>query len=176
MTQTMSSMVTAVSAMLVARMILRTPTGGRMKTLRWSCVGTIECRGSSRYRCDRKQLSCSSCSFSRMISSHPASLCKIQYLIPPTAAICDPPGPQESSPVLPRVHSQYLPEIWTPSPPPPPCTASTNRLCCQIGNDDSDPDRCKQASGSLQGSSTEPTCCICCVIRSVDKGALLMSS
>ena len=47
MTQTMSSMVTAVSAMLVARMILRTPTGGRRKTLRWSCVGTMECRGSS---------------------------------------------------------------------------------------------------------------------------------
>lgn len=47
MTQTMSSMVTAVSAMLVAKMILRTPAGGRRKTLRWSCVGTMECRASS---------------------------------------------------------------------------------------------------------------------------------
>ena len=47
MTHTMSSMVTAVSAILVARMSLRTPGGGRMKTLRWSWVGTMECRGSS---------------------------------------------------------------------------------------------------------------------------------
>ena len=43
-----SSMVMAVSAMLVARTILCTPTGGRKKTRRWSAAGTMLCRGRMR--------------------------------------------------------------------------------------------------------------------------------
>ena len=62
-----------VSAMFVARTILRTPTGGRLKTLRCSAAGTMLCRGRTMYLLLLRALCLpSSCSFSRMISSHPA--------------------------------------------------------------------------------------------------------
>lgn len=60
------------SAMLVARTILRTPTGGRLNTLRCSAAGTMLCKGRIEYLLPPRALCLfSSCSFSRMISSHP---------------------------------------------------------------------------------------------------------
>ena len=62
-----------VSAMLVARTILRTPIGGLTNTLRWSAAGTMLCSGSTEYLLLLKPLlGASSWSFSLMISSQPA--------------------------------------------------------------------------------------------------------
>lgn len=62
-----------VSAMLVAKTILRTPAWGRLKTLRCSAAGTMLCRGRTMYLLPLRALCLpSSCSFRRMISSHPA--------------------------------------------------------------------------------------------------------
>ena len=99
MTYPQSSTVTAVSAMFVESTTLRTPGGGRSKTLRCSSGGRSECRG-------RTQLRWGSCPNSRVPSS---SSCRVWISLNP--------GRKTSTASASELTSRL------PLPPPPPCLA-----------------------------------------------------